>query len=157
MVKSPHGERVDEYYWIRDDNPQQKRPEVLEHLRAEQAYTEAMLARLQPLEAQLLKEIRGRIQEDDSTAPQHDRGWWMWQAYREGGEHPVWMRRQGGVTGPERGAPEQVLLDGNELAKGHDYFRVSDVQVSPDGSRVAWTEDTQGRRGHELQIGRAHV
>ena len=48
VVKSPHGERVDEYYWIRDDNPQQKRPEVMAHLRAEQAYTEAMLERQQP-------------------------------------------------------------------------------------------------------------
>ena len=152
VVKSPHGERVDEYYWIRDDHPKEKRAEVMEHLRAEQAYTEAMLERLQPLEASLLREIRGRIQEDDGTAPQHDRGWWNWQAYHAGGEHPIWMRRQGGVQGPERGAPEQVVLDGNELARGHDYFRVGDVQVSPDGSRVAWTEDTQGRRGHTLRV-----
>ncbi|MFM7807096.1 MAG: S9 family peptidase, partial [Planctomycetota bacterium] len=152
VVKSPQGDRVDEYYWIRDDDPKQKRAEVMDHLRAEQAYTEAMLERLQPLEATLLKEIRGRIQEDDSTAPQHDRGWWYWQAYREGAEQPVWMRRQGGVKGAERGAPEQVLLDGNALAKSHDYFRVSATAVSPDGSRLAWTQDTQGRRTHELLV-----
>ena len=151
-VKSPHGDRVDEYYWIRDDNPKEKRAEVMDHLRAEQAYTEAMLERLRPLQATLLKEIRGRIQEDDSTAPQHDRGWWYWMAYRTGEEHPVFMRRQGGVSGPERAAPERVMLDGNELAKGHGYFRVSATAVSPDGNLLAWTQDTQGRRTHELLV-----
>jgi oligopeptidase B len=152
VVKSPHGERVDEYYWIRDDHPRQKRAEVMDLLRAEQAYTEAMLERLQPLQDTLLKEIRGRIQEDDSTPPQHDRGWWYWITYRAGEEHPVRMRRAGGVSGPERGAPEQVLLDGNELARGQDYFRVSAASVSPDGNLLAWTQDTQGRRTHELLV-----
>ena len=152
VVKSPHGERVDEYYWLRDDHPKAKRADVMDHLRAEQAYTEAMLERLQPLQEALVKEIRARIQEDDSTAPQHDRGWWYWVAYRAGQEHPVYMRRQGGVSGPERAAPERVMLDANELAKGHDYFRVSAVAVSPDGNLVAWTQDTQGRRTHELLV-----
>jgi oligopeptidase B len=152
VVKSPHGERVDEYYWVRDDDPRAKRPEVMDLLRAEQAYTEAMLERLQPLQATLLAEIRGRIQEDDGTPPQHDRGWWYWTAFREGQEHPVWMRRQGGVSGPERAAPERVMLDGNELAKGHEYFRVSATSVSPDGNLLAWTQDTQGRRTHELLV-----
>jgi oligopeptidase B len=152
VVKSPHGERIDEYYWVRDDNPKAKRTDVMAHLRAEQAYTEAMLERLAPLQDRLLGEIRGRIQEDDSTAPQHDRGWWYWTAYRTGQEHPVWMRRQGGAAGPEKAAPERVMLDGNELAQGHDYFRVSTTAVSPDGNLLAWTQDTQGRRGHELLV-----
>jgi len=152
VVKSPHGDRVDEYYWMRDDHPRQKRADVMEHLRAEQAYTEAMLERLQPLQDALVREIRGRIQEDDSTAPQHDRGWWYWVAYRTGQEHPVHMRRQGGTSGPEKAAPERVLVDANELAKGHDYFRVSTLAVSPDGHLVAWTQDTQGRRTHELLV-----
>jgi oligopeptidase B len=152
VVKSPHGERVDEYYWVRDDHPSQKRAEVMDLLRAEQAYTEAMLERLQPLQDTLVKEIRGRIQEDDSTPPQHQRGWWYWVAYRAGQEHPVYMRRSGGVAGPDRGAADAVLLDGNELARGHDYFRVSATAVSPDGSLLAWTQDTQGRRTHELQV-----
>ena len=108
VVKSPHGDRVDEYYWLRDDHPKAKRADVMNHLRAEQAYTEAMLERLQPLQDALLREIRARIQEDDTTAPQHDRGWWYWVAYRTGQEHPVYMRRQGGVSGPERAAPERL-------------------------------------------------
>ena len=151
-VRSPHGDRVDEYYWLRDDHPERKRADVMAHLQAEQAYTEAMLERLKPLQASLLKEIRGRIQEDDGTAPQHDRGWWSWVAYKPGQEHPLWMRRRGGPSGPEKGAPEEVMLDGNELAAGHGYFRISATAMSPDGQRLAWTQDTQGRRGHELLV-----
>jgi oligopeptidase B len=152
IVKSPNGERVDEYYWLRDDHPERKHDDVMAYLGAEQAYCEAMLARQAPLEAKLLGEIRGRIKEDDSTPPQHDRGWWYWQAFREGAEYPVWMRRRGGPDGPAAGEPEVVMLDGNALAKGHAFFRVSSAEVSPDGWMVAWTEDTVGRRAHELRI-----
>ena len=152
VVTSPNGDRVDEYYWLRDDHPEHKRDDVMAHLRAEQAYTEAMLLRQAPLEARLLGEIRGRIKEDDSTPPQHDRGWWYWQSFREGAEYATWMRRRGGPEGPAAGAPEEVMLDGNALAKGRAFFRVSAAEVSPDGMMVAWTEDTVGRRGHELRI-----
>ncbi len=152
VIRTPHGERVDEYYWLRDDHPERKRDDVMAYLRAEQAYTEAMLERQRPLEATLLGEIRGRIKEDDSTVPQHDRGWWLWQAYRPGAEYATWMRRRGGPDGPAADAPDEVLLDGNALAEGHSFFRVSSVEVSPDGTMVAWTQDTVGRRGHELRV-----
>ena len=152
VVRSPHGDRVDEYYWLRDDHPERKRDDVMAYLRAEQAYTEAMLARQAPLEARLLGEIRGRIKEDDSTPPQHDRGWWYWQSFREGAEYATWMRRRGGPAGPDAGAPDETMLDGNALARGHAFFRISAAEVSPDGAMVAWTEDTVGRRGHSLRI-----
>jgi oligopeptidase B len=152
VVRSPHGDRVDEYYWLRDDHPERKRDDVMAYRRAEQAYTEAMLARQAPLEARLLGEIRGRIKEDDSTPPQHDRGWWYWQSFREGAEYATWMRRRGGPAGPDAGAPDETMLDGNALARGHAFFRISAAEVSPDGAMVAWTEDTVGRRGHSLRI-----
>jgi oligopeptidase B len=152
VVKSPHGDRVDEYYWLRDDHPERKRDEVMDYLRAEQAYTDAMLARLRPLEDRLLAEIRGRIKEDDSTAPRHDRGWWYWTAFEQGDEQPRWMRRRGGPSAPDAAAPAETMLDGNALAKGHPYFRISAAAVSPDGSLVAWTQDTVGRRGHALRF-----
>jgi oligopeptidase B len=151
-VRSPHGDRVDEYYWIRDDHPTRKRDDVMAYLRAEQAYTDAVMAPLKPLEQQLLSEIRGRIKEDDSTPPVYDRGWWYWQSFAPGAEYATWMRRRGGVGGPEATAPEEVMLDANALAKGHDYFRVSAAAVSPDGNLLAWTQDTQGRRGHQLLV-----
>ncbi|MGA1391559.1 MAG: S9 family peptidase [Phycisphaerales bacterium] len=152
VVESPHGDRLDEYYWLRDDDPQRKRDEVMEYLDAEQAYAEAMLERLAPLQATLSQEIRGRIKEDDATVPQHDRGWWYWTAFEPGDEQPRWMRRKGGVDGPDPDAAPEVLLDGNELARGEDYFRLGTYEVSPDGTRLAWTMDLQGRRGHRLLV-----
>ncbi|MBM4114379.1 MAG: S9 family peptidase [Phycisphaerae bacterium] len=145
VVKSPHGERRDEYYWLRDDHPERKSDEVMSYLRAEQAFTSAMLARLAPLQARLASESRARIAEDDSTPRQFDHGWWTWTAFSPGDEQQRWMRSRDDGAG-------QVMLDGNELAKGHAYFRVGDVEVSHDGSLVAWTEDTVGRRGHELRM-----
>ena len=152
VVESPHGDRLDEYYWLRDDDPQEKRGDVMAHLEAEQAYAEAMLERLAPLQATLTAEIRGRIKEDDATVPQHDRGWWHWTAFEPGDEQPRWMRRRGGVDGPDPDAPIEVLLDGNELARGEDYFRLGTYETSPDGSLLAWTMDLQGRRGHRLLV-----
>jgi oligopeptidase B len=151
-VRSPHGDRIDEYYWIRDDHPTRKRDDVMAYLRAEQAYTDALMGRLKPLESKLLSEIRGRIKEDDSTAPVFDRGWWYWQSFTPGAEYATWMRQRGSVAGPEAGAPEEVILDANALAKGKDFLRVSAVVASPDGNLIAWTQDTKGRRGHELLV-----
>ena len=145
VVESPHGKRNDEYYWLRDDHPDRKSDEVMAHLRAEQAHTEAMLARLAPLQSRLAGEFRARIADDDSTPRQFDHGWWTWTAFSPGDEQQRWMRSRDDGAG-------QVMLDGNELAKGHAYFRVGDVEVSHDGSLVAWTEDTVGRRGHELRM-----
>jgi oligopeptidase B len=152
VVRSPHGDRTDEYHWLRDDHPERKREDVMAYLRAEQAYTEASMARLRPLEDRLLAEIRGRIKEDDSTAPRHDRGWWYWSAFEPGDEHARWMRRRGGPAAPDAGAPAETMLDGNDLSRGHAYFRISAVEVSPDGGTVAWTEDAVGRRGHALRF-----
>ena len=151
-VRSPHGDRIDEYYWLRDDDAEKKRDEVMEYLRAEQAYTEAMMAPVKPLEDRLLGEIRARIKEDDSTPPQHDHGYWYWTAFKPGAEYACWMRRKGGVGGVDPASSDETMLDGVELAKGHDFFRVSDVSVSPDGALVAWTQDTVGRRGHDLLV-----
>ena len=145
VVESPHGKRSDEYYWLRDDHPERKSDEVMGYLRAEQAHTEAMFARLAPLQDRLAGEFRARIAEDDTTPRQFDHGWWTWTAFAPGDEQQRWMRSRDDGAG-------QVMLDGNELAKGHAYFRVGDVEVSHDGSLVAWTEDTVGRRGHELRM-----
>ena len=151
-VRSPHGDRVDEYYWLRDDHPTRKRDDVMEYLVAEQAYTDAMMAPIKPLEERLLGEIRARIKEDDSTPPQHDHGYWYWTTFKPGAEYACWMRRKGGVRGMDPAAADELMLDGNELAAGQPFFRLSDLAVSPDGNFVAWTQDTVGRRGHALRV-----
>lgn len=152
VIESPFGDRIDEYYWLRDDDPQKKRAEVISYLEGEQAYAESALARLAPLQETLYAEIRGRIKEDDGTAPQHDRGWWYWTDFEPGDEHSRWMRQRGGLEGPDPAAMAEVILDGNELARDQAYFRLGSQEVSPDGTLLAWTQDLQGRRGHELRF-----
>ena len=88
-VNSAHGHRLDEYYWMRDDDPKTKRPEIIEHLSAENAYTDAVLAPLKPLQDQLVTEMRSRIKEDDSTVPAYDNGYWYWRRFDTGAEYPV--------------------------------------------------------------------
>src|SRR3954464_1704668 len=78
-VKSPQGDRVDEYHWMRDDDPRVKRADVMAYLRAERAYADAYMAPLQPLKARLVAEMRARIKEDDSTVPYYENGYWYWR------------------------------------------------------------------------------
>ena len=151
-VSSPHGNRVDEYHWLRDDDPKTKRPEVLAHLQAENAYTEAVLAPLAHLQQQLLGEMRARIRPDESTPPAYDRGWWTWTEYTPGAEHPRVLRRRGGPQGPDAQAKPQVVLDLPALAQGKAFFNVGGRAVSPDGMLLAWAEDTGGRRIHTLRF-----
>ena len=152
IVKSPHGDRTDEYYWLRDDDPKTKRPEVIQYLEAENAYTETVLAPLAGLQKQLVAEMRGRIKEDDSTPPVYDRGWWYWREFKAGDEYPRLMRQRGTPERLDPKAQPQLLLDQPALAQGHAYFRVGSTAVSPDGKLLAWTEDTGGRRIHTLRF-----
>jgi oligopeptidase B len=151
-ISSPQGDRVDEYYWLRDDHPKKKRVEVMNHLRAENAYCDAMLAHTKPLQDRLVREMRARIKEDDSSVPVYDNGYWYWSRYDEGAEYPLHHRQRGGLDAPDAAAPVELLLDENAMAEGHDYFELADWAVSPDNQWLAWTEDTVGRRMHRLRI-----
>jgi oligopeptidase B len=152
VVTSPHGDRVDEYYWLRDDDPRRKRPEVMRHLEAENAHTEAVLAPLAGLRQQLVAEMRSRVLEDDSTPPVYDRGWWYWTEYKTGQEYPRLMRQRGTPERPDARAPRELLLDQPARARGRAYYAVGSTAVSPDGRVLAWTEDTEGRRIHTLRL-----
>ncbi len=151
-VKSPSGDRTDEYYWLRDDDPKAKRPEVMRYLEAENAHTAAVLAPLQGLQQQLVAEMRGRMLEDDSTPPVYDTGYWYWREFKAGGEYPLEMRRKGSPERPDAKAPKQLLLDQPAMAAGQPYFKVAAMAVSPDSQILAWAEDTTGRRIHTLRF-----
>jgi oligopeptidase B len=146
-VVSPHGVRDDPYYWLRDDD--RKDPEVLAYLQAENAYREARLAAIRPLEDRLYEEIVGRIQQDDSTVPYRKSGFWYYVRFEAGQEHPIFARRP---DGPADRMAEQILLDGNELARGHEYYRIESLEVSPDSGWLAFCEDTVGRRECTLRF-----
>jgi oligopeptidase B len=145
VVESPHGNRVDNYYWLRDDTRQN--PAMLSYLGAENAYTDATMAPLKGLQEKLYAEITGRLKPDDSTVPWRKNGWLYYQRYDTGKEYPIYARRRGSME-----APEQVMLDVNELARGRDYFHIAEARVSPDGRYLAWLEDTVSRRQYTLRI-----
>jgi oligopeptidase B len=151
-VHSPHGDRVDEYYWMRDDDPKVKRAEIIAHLAAENAYADAMLAHLRPLQDRLVAEMRARIKEDDSSVPVYDNGYWSWRRFDAGAEYPVLLRRRGGPDGPDAAATEDVVLDMPALARPHAYYSVGGIAFSPDNRWLAYTEDTVGRRIYTLRF-----
>jgi oligopeptidase B len=145
-VTAPHGaQRQDEYYWLRDD--ERKDPAMLAYLQAENAYADAYMARLKPLEDRLYEEIVGRIKQDDSSVPYRERGWWYYSRFETGQDYPVYARREGSMD-----APEQVLLDVNVMAEGRDYFNVGDWEVSQDNRLLAWAEDDVGRRQYVIRV-----
>jgi oligopeptidase B len=145
--------RVDDYAWMKDDNWQQVlrdptvlRPDVREHLVAENAYTKAMLASTEPLQAELFAEMKGRIKEDDASVPAPDGPWEYYSRYEVGAEHPIHARRpRGSVEG------EQVLLDEDALSKGRAYFHVGAAGHSRDHSLFAWAADEQGSEYYTIR------
>ncbi|MDB5447236.1 MAG: Oligopeptidase [Phenylobacterium sp.] len=146
--------RVDEYAWMKDDNwqqvlrdPKALRADVREHLEAENAYTKAMLADTEPLQAELFAEMKGRIKEDDASVPAPDGPWDYFARYELGAEHPVHARRPRGSD-----AGEQVLLDEDALSKGKAYFHVGGASHSPDHALYAWAADEQGSEYFTIRV-----
>jgi oligopeptidase B len=144
-VDSPHGSREDEYYWLRDDL--RANPEMLAYVQAENEYADRMLAHVKPLESKLYREIIGRLQQDDSSVPYFMNGYWYYKRFETGKEYPIYARRPG-----TKEAPEEILLNVNELAQGHDFFEVGDIAISPNSKLMAWAEDTVGRRQFTVRV-----
>ncbi len=139
-----HGHtRIDPYYWMND----REDPDVISYLEAENKYLEAKLEHTQQLQEQLLGEMRGRIKEDDQSAPFYDNGYFYYTRYEEGGEYPVYCRRQGSMD-----APEEIMLDVNELAEPHSFYRVGTYDISLDNRWMAFTADTVGRRQYTIMV-----
>lgn len=139
-----HGhERIDHYYWLRDREDAQ----VIDYLKAENRYLEAVMADTAELRETLYREIRGRIKEDDSTAPYRHDDYWYYARYEEGGEYPIYARRRGSME-----APEEVLLDVNALAEGQPFTQVAGLSVSPDHRLLAYAVDHVGRRIYTLRV-----
>ena len=148
LVHAPSGTRDDPYYWLRDDS--RSNAEVLAHLRAENAYAEAVLEPVQPLIETLYTEMVGRLKQDDASVPVRHRGYWYQSHYQPGREYPIYTRRRD-VAGEPAG-DAQVLLDCNELAAGHAFFQLGGYEVSPDNRLLAYTLDTIGRRQYHLRV-----
>ena len=146
--------RTDDYAWMKDENwqqvlrdPKTLRADVREHLDAENAYTKAVLAETEALQAQLFAEMKGRIKEDDSSVPAPDGPFDYYVRYDLGAEHPVHGRRpRGAETG------EEVLLDEQALSQGKAYFSVGGAHHSPDHKLYAWAVDEQGSEYYQVRV-----
>jgi oligopeptidase B len=139
-----HGDvRVDYYYWLRE----REDPEVITHLEAENAYTERVMVHTKEFQEKLFQEIKGRIKENDESVPYKLDDYFYYTRYVEGGEYPIYCRKKGSLD-----APEDVMIDVNELAKGHDYFAARGVKVSSGRNILAFGSDTVGRRFYTIRF-----
>lgn len=149
-----HGcRREDPYAWLRDErwreamlDPSLLDSDIRAYLEAENAWTDQVLAPVADLRKQLVAELRGRMREDDSSVPMPDGLWAYYQRYREGGQHPLLCRR------PVRGGEEQVLIDGDAEAEGHESFHLGAAAHSPDHRYVAWAVDTAGAESWVIRV-----
>jgi oligopeptidase B len=140
-----HGDkRIDDYFWLRD----RTNPAVIEYLRAEDNYTDAVMAPTQALRDTLYKEMVARIKETDSSAPYPDGAWLYYSRTEQGKQYRIYCRK------PRQGDPgsEQVLVDLNELGKGEKFIGIGSYNVSNDGNLLAYSIDKTGHRDYELFV-----
>jgi oligopeptidase B len=139
-----HGHvRADPYHWLKErDNPQ-----VRAYLEAENAYTAAVMAHTDALQEKLYKEIVGRIVKDDESVPYRLDDYFYYERFRGEGDYPVHCRRKGSME-----APEEVMLDVNELARGHEFFSARGLNVSSGQDILAFATDPVGRRFYTLRF-----
>ena len=139
-----HGHtRVDEYFWLND----RENPEVIKYLTDENTYTKAIMADTDTFQAKLYKEMRSRIKEDDTSVPYKDNGYWYYTRYEEGKEYAIHCRKKGTMEGAE-----EILLNENELAEGHDYFSAGGLTVSDDNKWLSFSIDTVSRRLYTIHF-----
>lgn len=141
---SIHGDtRIDPYYWLNE----RENPEVINYLQAENAYTDEMMSHLTGFKEKLFQEIVGRIRQTDMSVPYLDNGYYYFVRYEEGQEYPIYSRKKGSLD-----APEEVMLDANELARPFSYYQIGGATVSPDNKLVAFGEDTLSRRIYTVRF-----
>ena len=135
--------RIDDYYWLKErDNP-----EVVDYLERENDYYEKMTSHTLDLQDKLFNEIKSKIKEDDESVPYFLNGYWYKTKYKEGLGYPIYARFKDSLNNKE-----EILFDCNELAKNHDYFNLSNFQISPDNKIVAYSTDIVSRRLYSIKF-----
>ena len=143
---SIHGdERNDEYYWLRDDTRQNKA--VLDYLNAENEFTAAQLSHTTELQEQLFEEMTARLEPNVESIPVFDNGYWYWSKYEEGKDYPIYIRQKGSLN-----APQEVLLDENKRAEGHEFYSLASMKISTNDQLMAIAEDIISRRQYKIRI-----
>jgi oligopeptidase B len=139
-----HGDkRIDEYYWLN----QRESPKVLDYLKAENAYLDTMMSGTKDLREKLYNEMKGRIKEKDESVPYKENGYWYYSRFEEGKQYPIYCRKKESLD-----APEEIMLDQNQLAEGFKYYSIGGSAVSDNNELLAFTVDSVSRRLYGLQI-----
>ena len=139
-----HGDKIeDPYFWLREKT----NPAVIDHLKAENAYTAAVMAPFKPFEDALYHEMLGRIKQTDVSAPYLQRGYWLYRRTEEGKQYPVLCRKKGELT-----APEEVILDVNKLAEGQKFMALGAFEYSDDNGLLAYSTDVNGHRDYDFHL-----
>jgi oligopeptidase B len=139
-----NGDRlVDNYFWLREKT----NPAVIAHLEAENAYTTAVMKPTESLQDKLYNEILSHIKQTDTNVPYRSGAHFYYSRTVEGKQYPIYCRKRGSLT-----APEEILLDLNELAKGQKFMAVGSFAPSDDGTLLAYSTDNTGYRQYTLQI-----
>ncbi|GGF17119.1 S9 family peptidase [Echinicola rosea] len=135
--------RIDPYYWMND----RENPEVIQYLNKENDFLKANLAHTEPLQEKLYLEMKNRIKEDDESVPYYRDGYFYYTKFVKGGEYPVFCRKKDALQNRE-----EVLLDVNQIAEGHEYFNVNAITLSYDQQLLAHAEDNIGRRIYTIKV-----
>ena len=135
--------RMDEFYWLKE----RENPEVIDYLERENDYYQKSTQQLVPLQDKLFKEMKGRIKEEDNSVPYFYNDYWYITRYEKGQDYPIYIRKKDSLT-----APEEILFDCNEMAKGQDYFRLVGINISPDNTKAIFGIDTVSRRQYVLKV-----
>ena len=141
---SIHGEdRVDEYYWLNKRGDKK----VLDYLNSENRYRKEFMKDYESLEKEIFNEIKSRIKEDDSSVPYFDNQYFYYTRYEKDKQYPIYCRKKGSLD-----SKEEILIDANIMSEGHEYFRVGDIEISPDNKIMAYSIDTVSRRIYTIHF-----
>jgi oligopeptidase B len=142
-VHDMHGhQRIDNYHWMTERDA----PEVIDYLKKENEYYDASTQHTDTLKEDLFKEIKSRIKEDDESVPYLLNGYWYISKMETGESYPYFYRRKDGSE------EKELLFNVNEMAIGHDFYKLTSLNISPDNKLVAYAVDTKGRREYTIYI-----
>ncbi len=150
-----HGDiRVDNYFWMRLSDKQKnakkkdaQTQKVFDYLNAENDYYDKVTGHTKDFQEDLFQEMKSRIKEDDESVPYKNNGYFYITRFEKGSQYPIYSRKKGSLD-----AKEEILFNVNDEAKGHDYFQLGGLSISPNNKLIAFAVDTISRRQYILKI-----
>ena len=139
-----HGDvRIDDYYWLNE----RENPQVIDYLNGENAYYDSITSHTKQFQEDLFDEMKSRIKEDDESVPYEKNGYYYITKYETGKQYPVYTRKKTSLE-----AKEEIIIDVNELAAGHEYYALTGLNVNQLNTVAAYGVDTVSRRQYDIQF-----